>query len=94
MTKKKGVLNLIAENRFIHILLSILLGFLVMFAIAFFSILISQWQLRENLDDLKKKNNQSVIARQAYQKALDAKEAENAMKVKILQNRKSSTIKL
>ena len=73
---------------------TILLGFLVMFAIAFFSILISQWQLRENLDDLKKKNNQSVIARQAYQKALDAKEAENAMKVKILQNRKSSTIKL
>lgn len=73
---------------------TILLGFLVMFAIAFFSILISQWQLRENLDDLKKKNNQSVLARQAYQKALDAKEAENAMKVKILQNRKSSTIKL
>lgn len=73
---------------------TILLGFLVMFAIAFFSILISQWQLRENLDNLKQKNNQSVLARQAYQKALDAKEAENAMKVKILQNRKSSTLKL
>ena len=29
MSKKKGFLNFIAENRFIHILLSILLGFLV-----------------------------------------------------------------
>lgn len=29
MTKKKGLLEFIAENRFIHILLSILLGFLV-----------------------------------------------------------------
>ena len=72
----------------------ILLGFLVMFAVSFFAILISQSQLRENLESLKKQNNQSVLARQAYQKALDAKEAENAMKVKILQNRKSSTIKL
>ena len=29
MSKKKGFLNFVAENRFIHILLSILLGFLV-----------------------------------------------------------------
>lgn len=73
---------------------TILLSFLAMFAIAFFSILISQWQLRETLAALKQQNNQSVLHRQAYQKALDAKEAENTMKVKILQNRKSSTIKL
>ena len=65
-----------------------------MFAVAFFSILISQWHLRETLEALKQQNNQSVLHRQAYQRALDAKEAENAMKVKILQNRKSSTIKL
>ena len=71
---------------------TILIGFLVMFAIAFFSILISQWQLRENLESLKLKNNQGVIARQAYRRALDAKEAENAMKVKILQNRKSRSL--
>ena len=71
---------------------TILIGFLVMFAIAFFSILISQWQLRENLESLKQKNNQSVVARQAYRRALDAKEAENAMKVKILQNRKSRSL--
>ncbi|MBR0299922.1 MAG: hypothetical protein IJQ93_06380 [Bacteroidales bacterium] len=73
---------------------TILLGFLVMFAIAFVSILVSQWQLRQNLDEMRAKNTQMLIARRAYQKALDAKEAENAMKVKILQNRKSNTIKL
>ena len=73
---------------------TILLGFLVMFAIAFFSILLSQWQLRQNLEEMKNKNNQMLVNRRAYQKALDAKEAENAMKVKILQNRKSNTFKL
>ena len=73
---------------------TILVGFIVMFAIAFFSILLAQWQLRQNLDEMKNKNNQILIARRAYQKALDAKEAENAMKVKILQNRKSNTVKL
>ena len=73
---------------------TILLGFLVMFAIAFVSILLSQWRLRQNLDEMKNKNNQMLIARRAYQKALDSKEAENAMKIKILQNRKSNTYKL
>ncbi len=73
---------------------TILLGFIAMFAIAFFSILFSQWQLRQNLEEMRGKNSQMLIARRAYQKALDAKEAENAMKVKILQNRKSNTFKL
>ena len=73
---------------------TIMIGFIVMFAIAFFSILLSQWQLRENLHEMKRKNSEMLVARRAYQKALDAKEAENSMKVKILQNRKSNTIKL
>ena len=72
----------------------ILLGFIAMFAIAFFSILISQWQLRENLDELRRRNGDILEARKAYQKALDAKEAENSMKIRILQNRKSNTLKL
>ena len=72
----------------------ILGGFLVMFAIAFFSILFQQWQLRENLERMKKRNAEMLRARRAYQRGLEAKEAENAMKIKILQNRKSSTIKL
>lgn len=70
---------------------TVLLGFLAMFAIAFFSILLSQWQLRQNLDEMKQKNNQILIARRAYQKALDSKEAENNLKIKILQNRKPNT---
>lgn len=73
---------------------TILIGFLVMFAIAFLSILFSQWRLRENLEEMKRKNSQMLIARRAYQKALDAKEAENTLKIKILQNRKSNTFKL
>ena len=66
-------------------------AFIVMFAIACFSILLSQWQLRQNLDEMKQKNNQMLIARRAYQKALDSKEAENNLKIKILQNRKPNT---
>lgn len=73
---------------------TILLGFIFMFAIAFFSILFAQWQLRQNLEEMRTKNNQMLIARRAYQKALDAKEAENNLKIKILQNRKSNTFKL
>ena len=72
----------------------ILGGFLVMFAIAFFSILVQQWQLRENLDRMKKRNAEMLRARRAYQNALDSKEAENTLKIKILQNRQSSTFKL
>jgi len=73
---------------------TILIGFLVMFAIAFMAILFSQWQLRQNLDEMRQKNNQMLIARRAYQKALDAKEAENSLKVKILQNRNFNTLNL
>ena len=74
--------------------ITILVGFLVMFAIAFFSIIVQQWRLRENLDLLKRRNAEMLRARRAYQNALDSKEAENSMRIKILQNRKSSTIKL
>ena len=71
-----------------------LLGFLVMFAIAFVSILVSQARLRENLDQMREKNRKILIARQAYRQALDAKEAENSLKTKILQNRKSNSFQL
>ena len=71
---------------------TILIGFLVMFAIAFFAILLSQWQLRQNLDEMKNKNSEMLVARRAYQRALDSKEAENSMKVKILQNRKTNKL--
>ncbi len=73
---------------------TILIGFIVMFAIAFLSILVAQWQLRENLDEMKRKNGEILRARRAYQQALDAKEAENAVKIRILQSRKSNTVRL
>ena len=71
--------------------ITILLGFLIMFVIAFGSMLVSQARLRENLDEMKSKNNEMLMARRAYQNALDSKESEIAMRVKILQNRKSNT---
>ena len=73
---------------------TILIGFIVMFAIAFLSILVAQWQLRENLDEMKRKNGEMLRARRAYQQALDAKESENNVKIRILQNRKSNTVRL
>ena len=72
--------------------MTILIGFLVMFAIAFFAILLSQWQLRQNLDEMRRKNNEQLAARRAYQKSMDAKEAENSLKVKILQNRTTNPL--
>ena len=71
---------------------TILLGFIAMFAIAFLSILFSQWQLRENLENMQRQNADMLRDRRDYRRALDAKESENAMKIKILQNRKSTRL--
>ncbi len=73
---------------------SVLLGFLVMFAIAFFAILLSQWKLRQNLEEMRLRNSQMLASRRAFQKAMDAKEAENQYKIKILQNRKTNMLRL
>lgn len=72
--------------------ITILVGFLVMFAIAFFAILLSQWQLRQNLDEMRRKNSQALAARRAFQKAMEAKESENNYKIKILQNRTTNRL--
>jgi hypothetical protein len=56
--------------------------------------LYQQWHLRSNLDRLKQRNAAALRARRIYRQALDAKESENAVKIKILQNRKSNTFKL
>jgi len=74
--------------------LTVMIGFLVMFAIAFFAILLSQWQLRHNLDEMRRKNSQMLATRRAFQKAMDAKESENAFKIQILQNRKTNMLRL
>ena len=72
--------------------LTILLGFLLMFAMAFLSILVQQWQLRANLEELRRKNSEALASRRTYQKAMDAKESENDFKIKILQNRTTNVL--
>ena len=72
--------------------MTVMIGFLVMFAIAFFALLFSQWQLRQNLDEMRRKNSQALAARQAFQKAMDAKEKENETKMKLLQNRTTNVL--
>ena len=74
--------------------ITILVGFLIMFAIAFFAILLSQFQLRQNLEEMRRKNNQNLATRRAFQKAMDAKESENEFKIRILQNRKTNVLRL
>ena len=71
---------------------TILLGFLLMFAIAFASILIQQWQLRENLEEMRRKNNEALTARRAFQKTMDSKESENEYRIKMLKNRTTNIL--
>ena len=74
--------------------MTIMIGFLVMFAIAGLAILLGQWRLRENLDEMRRKNSQMLATRRAFQKAMEAKESENEYKIKILQNRKTNMLRL
>ena len=68
-------------------LITVLLGFLVMFMFGFVAILLNQWRLRQSLDELRKRNAEMIRDRRAFQSAMDAKEAENAYKIKMLLNR-------
>jgi hypothetical protein len=63
-----------------------------MFVIAFFAILFSQWQLRHNLDEMRRQNAAAIRARREFQKAMDAKEAENSNRIKLLQNRTTNPL--
>ena len=72
--------------------MTIMIGFLVMFALAFFAILFNQWQLRQNLEEMRRKNSQALDTRRAFQKAMEAKESENQYKIKILQNRTTNVL--
>ncbi len=84
---RQDAVRLKAQNQ-----MTILLGFLVMFVIAFFAILFSQWQLKQNLDEMRRKNTQMLSNRRAYQKAMDAKESEISFQLKILQNRNTNIL--
>ena len=73
---------------------TILFGFLFLFAIAFIALMVSQWNLRRNLDQMRMMNNAMLEARRAYQNTMDAKESENSFRIKILQNRKTNMLRL
>lgn len=67
--------------------ISILFGFIILFMLVTVAILFTQMNLNRNLDHLRERNRRELEARNAYRKAIDAKELENEIKTKILQNR-------
>ena len=78
-----------AHNQF-----AMLMGFFLMFVAAFLSVLVHQWRVRDNLERMKAQQNSMLMARRAFQQALNAKEAENALKIKLLQNKEYNTTEL
>ena len=69
-------------------------GFLVMFLLVFVFMLVQQWRLNENLHQLRAANEAQLMERRAFQAALNAKEAENALRIKLLQKRQFNTLQL
>ena len=51
-------------------------------------------QLREEAQRMKAQQNSMLMARRAFQQALNAKEAENALKIKLLQNKEYNSTEL
>lgn len=72
--------------------ITILLGFLAMFVIAFVTVIYQQWKLRDNLEQMRRMSQEAVQARRAFKKAMDAKESENSYKIKLLQNRTTNIL--
>ena len=66
--------------------IGILLGMIFLFVLVSVAIMVSQWNLNMNLDNLRSRNLNSLASRDAYRRALDAKEKENEMRTRILQN--------
>ena len=78
-----------AHNQF-----AMLMGFFLMFVAAFLAVLVHQWRVRDNLERMKAQQNSMLMARRAFQQALNAKEAENALKIKLLQNKEYNSTEL
>ena len=72
--------------------LLILLGFLVMFVVAFVAMLLGQWHLRQNLEEMRRRNAEMIRSRRDFQKAMEALERENAYRIRILQNRTTNIL--
>ena len=78
-----------AHNQF-----AMLMGFFLMFVAAFLAVLVHQWRVRDNLERMKAQQNSMLMARRSFQQALNAKEAENALKIKLLQNKEYNSTEL
>ncbi len=74
--------------------MAIMVGFLVMFFLVFVFMIVQQWSLSDNLAQLRAMNEAQLMERRAFQTALNAKEAENALRVKLLQKRQFNTLQL
>lgn len=64
----------------------IMLGFIFLFLLVSASIMITQWILNTNLDNLRQKNKEVLAARESYRRSLDTKELEIDMRIRLLQN--------
>ena len=70
----------------------IMFGIILMFILVSGVILFSQWNLNLTLDNMRRRNKAELDARNAYRRAIDAKELENDMRTRILLNRQNSNL--
>ena len=73
---------------------SIIYFFKELFLLVFIFMIVQQWRLSDNLSQLRAMNDAQLMERKAFQTALNAKEAENALRIKLLQKRKFNTLQL
>jgi hypothetical protein len=69
----------------------IMFGIIFLFILVSGVILFTQWNLNITLEDMRRRNKAELEARNAYRRAIDAKELENEMKTRILQKRQNSS---
>ena len=70
----------------------IMFGIIFLFIMVSGVILFTQWNLNITLENMRRRNKAELDARNAYRRAIDAKELENEMKTRILQNRQNNSL--
>ena len=72
--------------------MSVMFGFIILFLLVTVAIVFTQWNLNNNLDNLRQRNMNELEARNSYRRAIDAKELENDMRTRIIQNRQNNNL--
>lgn len=72
--------------------MSVMFGFIILFLLVTVAIVFTQWNLNNNLDNLRQRNKNELEARNSYRRAIDAKELENDMRTRIIQNRQNNNL--